>query len=141
MNASPRNMAIGVCQQCNSSSHYNFGEFGATEACRFCDAAPIDVEELRHGWVTPLESSQLLVRSLSVADARRDDLLPEWHGNVPEWVELNLTCAALVADLVGRHPEIQDEIDDWADDIDCEGGRTMARFVVDYVMDNAEVIA
>ena len=86
MNASPRNMAIGVCQQCNSSSHYNFGEFGATEACRFCDAAPIDVE-------------------------------------------------------VGRHPEIQDEIDDWADDIDCEGGRTMARFVVDYVMDNAEVIA
>tara|TARA_R110002096_G_scaffold350835_1_gene544037 strand:+ start:483 stop:827 length:345 start_codon:yes stop_codon:yes gene_type:complete len=87
------------------------------------------------------ETSQTLVGSLHQADDIRTGLMDDWHANVPEIQDLNMTCAAITAVLVYRHPEIDDAIDDWCEAIDCDDDRTMARFIVDFVMDNAEVIA
>tara|TARA_R110002096_G_C14388970_1_gene706392 strand:- start:334 stop:558 length:225 start_codon:yes stop_codon:yes gene_type:complete len=46
MSATSRYTATGKCEQCQCTDEYNFGEFGATEACRFCDAAPIDIAQI-----------------------------------------------------------------------------------------------
>ena len=91
------------------------------------------------------QTSQVLIESIDRADAQREIMVRDWRAgdteNIVEIQASNAAISAIIAVLVHRHPALDDAIDEWCEAMDVQDDRTMARFIVDAVMDNPAVIA
>ena len=91
------------------------------------------------------QSSADLIGALDATSMQRDECILRWrHGDTDveeEMRALSTVCAAMLDVLFRRHPKLDGVVDDWCEANDLEDDRTMARYVVDCVMDKPEVLA